>query len=91
MSGIKNSWKYEKDLLIIFNIKFSFITIRKQGDFSLVTRVVYKTLLRVGIVFINIIYSNNGVEYGNFKNKGGITIFFALNNISFAARCNAVS
>ena len=35
MSGIKNSWKYEKDL-IIFNEKFRPKTIRQTEDFKIV-------------------------------------------------------
>ncbi len=35
LSGIKNSWKYEKDL-IIFNEKFRPKTIRQTEDFKIV-------------------------------------------------------
>ena len=31
--GIKNSWKYEKDLIIIFNLKSFIITIPQLGRF----------------------------------------------------------
>ena len=31
-AGIKNSWKYEKDLMIIFNLKQAFCTISKKRD-----------------------------------------------------------
>ena len=56
MSGIKNSWKYEKDLLIIFNIKFKFGTIRKQGNFLLEIQVIYKKK-RIQIPDISVLIS----------------------------------
>ena len=31
--GIKNSWKYEKDLIIIFNIRNTFVPIGLLGNY----------------------------------------------------------
>ena len=51
-TGIKNSWKYEKDLMIIFNLKQVFHTISKKRDllFRQVGRIkrknIYKKVLQ---------------------------------------------
>ena len=40
--GIKNSWKYEKDLIILLNKKFKIINISKMANILLFKRTIIK-------------------------------------------------